>query len=379
MIKKIILACLAVILLAAATVYLSMLADKRNEALQESYASMDSAITARVASLSAASEAEVKRIASLNFYQRLKEGRDVSILVIGDSIGLSAGSTKGNGWTDRLKSDIKKTYGSSCDITQITGGGTTVVRGWVEYNRTQTGKTYDAIFICEGQNDQSYPLSQFEHYYDNLLSRLIKSKANTAIYQLVESSIRKNNDYTQTISDLSNHYGTERIDMRVAFGNSPIPYSGLSKDGVHPNDTGYALYENAILQNIKNNVQANKSTLHNQASPLYDTQYLNTFNFVSTPTALNGFVQGQSGYICSKTGDSVTYTISGTAAIAMFAEQANGGTASIYLDGKYIGKADTKNNNNTTFSVFISDGLIGKHAVKIVSSGSVTVEGVATN
>jgi uncharacterized protein YpmB len=67
-------------------------------------------LASRVSALDVSRATEAQRIANENFYQKLKEGRPISILVIGDDIGQSSGSTTGNGWIDQLTRKLIATY-----------------------------------------------------------------------------------------------------------------------------------------------------------------------------------------------------------------------------------------------------------------------------
>jgi flagellar basal body-associated protein FliL len=91
-------------------------------------------LASRVSALDVSRTAEAQRIANENFYQKLKEGRPISILIIGDDIGQSSGSTTGNGWIDQLTRKLIATYKSTVTVTKTTQGGTNVVRSWIEYN-----------------------------------------------------------------------------------------------------------------------------------------------------------------------------------------------------------------------------------------------------
>jgi lysophospholipase L1-like esterase len=326
---------------------------------------------------------EEKRIAGLNFYQDLKEHRNINALIIGDSISQGDRSDTVEGkWFNKLKTDIKSKYNSNIDFDLISGGSTTSVRGWVELNQASLTEKYDIAFICFGQNDQAdVTPEQFKIFYESIINKVKKLDPNIEIIPIIESSLRNYNAYSNIIVDLSNHYGFQYADTIQAFNASGQPYTTLSKDGIHPNDKGYAYYESTIEQIIDKNYTANKQT---NAIPnvLYvDTNKLN-FNFNSSPEN-NGF-SNNNGFVGSAIGNSLIFNTSSNTAIIHFMRQPNGGKFKIYVDGNLIKEIDTNLSFNVSYSNIVFDNLQGQHKVKIeISSlpnnGAVKILGLATN
>lgn len=59
-----------------------------------------------------------------SFYQKLEDGFDVKILIVGDSIGAGAGTeTSGREWFSQLESYIEATYIVSVGLTNVSMGG----------------------------------------------------------------------------------------------------------------------------------------------------------------------------------------------------------------------------------------------------------------
>ena len=78
-------------------------------------------------------EKEKEQIENFNVYEKLKEGRDINVIIIGDGIGASRGATSESAkWHNVLADNIKKKYKSSVTTTTINGENANVVRGWVE-------------------------------------------------------------------------------------------------------------------------------------------------------------------------------------------------------------------------------------------------------
>jgi len=346
-------------------------------------------LASRVSALSSSRAAEAQRVANEKFYQKLKEGRPVSILIIGDDIGASSGSTAGNGWIDQLTNKLYATYKSTVTVTKITHGGANIVRSWIEYNsmienNKQSGvsSNFDCVFICDGKNYQSIDeLKQFHMFYENLIVRLIKNDPKSEIFPMIESSIKTDNGFTVDIKNISDHYELDLIDTRTAFNQSGKNYSDLSKDGVHPNDAGYTLYAEQMYNVISGNVSKNKSVSYeNKPTFFSDSPQLDNANLIKTPDTITGYQQKDNVFTSNQKGDSLTYITSGNIVYVYYNTNTNGGQFQIFVDDQYYGEINTKSTANVSTPYLISGSLTGKHTIKLVTKqGSVNIIGIVTN
>jgi hypothetical protein len=346
-------------------------------------------LASRVSALSSSRAAETQRVANEKFYQKLKEGRPVSILVIGDDIAASSGSTAGNGWIDQLTNKLYATYKSTVTVTKITQGGANIVRSWIEYNsmidkNKQSGvsSNFDCVFICDGKDYQSIDdLKQFHMFYENLILRLIKNDPKAEIFPMIESSIKTDNGFTIDIKDIADHYGLDLIDTRTAFNQSGKNYSDLSKDGVHPNDAGYTLYAEQMYNVISGNVSKNKSVSYeNKPTFFSDSPQLDNANLIKTPDTITGYQQKDNIFTSNQKGDSLTYITSGNIVYVYYNTNTNGGQFQIFVDDQYYGEINTKSTANVSTPYLISGSLTGKRTIKLVTKqGSVNIVGIVTN
>jgi len=346
-------------------------------------------LASRVSALSSSRAAEAQRVANEKFYQKLKEGRPVSILIIGDDIGASSGSTAGNGWIDQLTNKLYATYKSTVTVTKITHGGANIVRSWIEYNsmienNKQSGvsSNFDCVFICDGKNYQSIDeLKQFHMFYENLIVRLIKNDPKSEIFPMIESSIKTDNGFTVDIKNISDHYELDLIDTRTAFNQSGKNYSDLSKDGVHPNDAEYTLYAEQMYNVISGNVSKNKSVSYeNKPTFFSDSPQLDNANLIKTPDTITGYQQKDNVFTSNQKGDSLTYITSGNIVYVYYNTNTNGGQFQIFVDDQYYGEINTKSTANVSTPYLISGSLTGKHTIKLVTKqGSVNIIGIVTN
>ena len=226
-------------------------------------------------------ENEILKTAPAGFYQKLKSGRDVNILVVGDSIGGGAGSTEGNSWAELLKEWIENTYYCRCVLTNISLGGNTSYAGYVSEMLLDDGTEYDLAIICYGENDGT---SGFVKEYEAIIRGLNRKYKNCALISILESSQKT---YTRKIKDiisLAGHYDYPVADTIEAFEKSGKSFEDLCVDDKHPNDEGYKLYFDTISGIIEKKCTAYEAHETKDVAP-YDPEVkeYDTFYYIGSP------------------------------------------------------------------------------------------------
>ncbi len=212
----------------------------------------------------------------VGFYQKLKSGRDVNILVVGDSIGGGAGSTEGNSWDALLKEWIEGTYYCKCNLTNISLGGNTSYAGYVSEMLLDDNIEYDLAVICYGENDGT---SGFAREYEAIIRGLNRKYKNCALISILESSQKTYTRKIQDIISLAEHYDYPVADTIEAYERSGKSFEDLCVDDKHPNDEGYRLYFETISGIISEKCEAyeeheTKDTApYDEAVTEYDTFY----------------------------------------------------------------------------------------------------------
>lgn len=185
-------------------------------------------------------------------YQKLRHGHNISILIVGDSLGASAGAGEGHSWETRLTDWIYEKYAVRCSVKNISLGGTGSYAGYVQVMK-EDGGDYDLAIICYGYNDSEESLSR---YYEAII-RAVRSKyIHCNIISVLQSPEREYNAKTEVINELAEHYDIDMADTIAAFNSSGYGYDELTEDGVHPNDIGYSLYYETVRNIISDGVDA---------------------------------------------------------------------------------------------------------------------------
>lgn len=194
-----------------------------------------------------------------NFYEKLKNGFDVNILVVGNSMALSEGASPGFDWIYTLSEELQNNYHSKVHYKNIASAYYGFEAGFVKVATLNDVSTYDAVIICYPAANREEELIQYE-----AIIRLIKkSNRDCAIISILANS-GKNITPDQTIQ-ITNYYGGISINMQDIIsqeGNKVIARES------YPNDAGYELYANEVFKSVNTAISEGESTQCEVASPV---------------------------------------------------------------------------------------------------------------
>ena len=197
-----------------------------------------------------------------SFYQKLADGFDVKILIVGDSISLGKGiSDESLSWVHLLESDLVETYNVNVQIKNVSLSYSTAYAGYVRTMALSEDTTgYDLAIICYGQNDDE---KTFANYYEGLIRAIRNKNEKCSIISVLESSQRKYTKKKKTIQELSEHYGSQVADLIAPFNDTASgDYKNLTtNDGINPNESGQKIYADVISKLIADEVE--KETPYN--------------------------------------------------------------------------------------------------------------------
>ena len=199
----------------------------------------------------AKAEALKQKEAEDSFYQKLADGFDVNVLVVGDSI--AEGGQGEKGWCTLLQNNLRKAYGNSVSFTNVSMGGNASYAGYVRTMALNDNTEYDLAIICYGQNDGA---DGFSTNYEFIIRAIRSKDPNCSIISILESSQRTYTEKMTTIQSICEHYSIPVADTIAAFHNSGKAYDDLTGDGVHPNDAGQEIYFETVKAVIDDNVAA---------------------------------------------------------------------------------------------------------------------------
>ena len=267
----------------------------------------------------AKAEALKQKEAEDSFYQKLVDGFDVNVLVVGDSI--AEGGQGEKGWCTLLQNNLRKTYGNSVSFTNVSMGGNASYAGYVRTMALNDDVDYDLAIICYGQNDGA---DGFSTNYESII-RAIRSKyPDCSIISILESSQRTYTEKMTTIQSICEHYSIPVADTIAAFNDSGKAYDDLTGDGVHPNDAGQEIYFETVKAVINDNVTAS-------TGKMTDTDVIN-----ADVHKFDNFVWYDASSDFERVNDTTsTISVSATGVLGIdYTFESGDNKADIYVDGK---------------------------------------------
>ena len=242
---------------------------RKSDARNEELAKLNEQI---VAENQAKAEALKRKEAEDSFYQKLADGFDVNVLVVGDSI--AEGGQGEKGWCVLLQNDLRKTYGNSVSFTNVSMGGNASYAGYVRTMALNDGVDYDLAIICYGQNDG---VDGFSTNYESIIRTIRGKYPDCSIISILESSQRAYTEKMITIQNICEHYSIPVADTIAAFNNSGKAYDDLTGDGVHPNDAGQEIYFETVKAVIDDHVAASTGKMADADAINADVHKLDNF------------------------------------------------------------------------------------------------------
>ena len=307
-------------------------------------------------------EALKQKEAADSFYQKLVDGFDVNVLVVGDSI--AEGGQGEKGWCTLLQNNLRKTYGNSVSFTNVSMGGNASYAGYVRTMALNDNVDYDMAIICYGQNDG---LDDFSTNYESII-RAIRSKyPDCSIISILESSLREYTEKMTTIQSICAHYSIPVADTIAAFNNSGKAYDDLTGDGVHPNDAGQEIYFETVKAVIDDNVAVS-------TGKMADTDVIN-----ADVHKFDNFVWYDASSDFERV-DDTTFTISTSASGILgidYIYNSGENKADIYIDGELY-KSPTVTFNydfSQRHILVVSDDCTVKNEIKVVFTSKEQADG----
>jgi len=298
-------------------------------------------------------EALKQKEAEDSFYQKLVDGFDVNVLVVGDSI--AEGGQGEKGWCTLLQNNLRKTYGNSVSFTNVSMGGNASYAGYVRTMALNDDVDYDLAIICYGQNDST---DGFSTNYESII-RAIKSKyPDCSIISILESSQRTYTEKMTTIQSICEHYSIPVADTIAAFNDSGKAYDDLTGDGVHPNDAGQEIYFETVKTVIDDNVAASTGKMSGTDVINTDVHKFDNFDWYDANSDFERV-------------DDTTFTISVSATGVLgidYTFESGDNKADIYVDGELY-KSPTVTFNydfSQRHILVVSDDCTVKSEIKVV-------------
>ena len=185
---------------------------------------------------------------------KLKGKKDVNVLILGDGLALSRGSTSADGlWDQGIANWIQTNYGAKAKVVSLAEDGAASGRGvQIVNNNNITG--YDLVIVCYGQNDNNSAVNRntFKTNYSTIIDKVKEANSKATIISILPNTLNLNNQYRDSIQNIATEKGVLVADMKKAFTASGSEASYVT--GQLPNNYGYQVYTQTIGEVIKGQV-----------------------------------------------------------------------------------------------------------------------------
>lgn len=217
-----------------------------------------------------------------NTYYCLTQEKQLNVVYIGGSITVGTGGTKG-GWRAATAEWLADTYPeATVNATNVAIGGTSSMWGLFRTQRDVVGANPDLVFIEYAVNDSFFGLSESQSAaFMDAMVRKINTECPAADIVLVfttnKGHLGKDTDNLVAHRNVAEYYGIPYIDVGKAL-IAEIEATGRDweyyvADYSHPNNLGYQIYSDTIIDTISAMLTAAGNTTAKTEHKISETPY----------------------------------------------------------------------------------------------------------
>ncbi len=301
--------------------------------------------------------------------KKAQNGEDITVVGIGGSITQGSGVSDTNRYGEHVSLWLKSKF-PDINVTYVNAGigSTTSLVGIHRLDTDVLAHNPDIVLVDftvnDGSSDERYKLS-----YETIIRKLLKN--NIAVISLVFGSTADPLNPKRAENAMKFHlpsmlyYNVPVIDYygalwRYIDGGIASWNDDLTRDGLHPSDTGHIMIASAVEYYLNGIIDAVNSI--NTALPELPESYLfgddvyETATFLASteennytkiePTESTNFTAGKvhgaklgKGWICDSTeGGSITFEVKGVISISIFLQHKEGvnGKGDVIINGKTV-------------------------------------------
>ena len=195
-------------------------------------------------------------------FAKLKAGKPVTVAYFGGSITAGAGASDGNRTSYRalVGQWLTATFPRST-VTNMDAaiGGTGSDLGAFRAGRDMLTHHPDLVFVEFAVNDGGSPEPMIDRAMEGIVRQVGRANPATDICFVYTFVVAQRDEVVRTgltramrcDEAVAAHYGIPSVNMALPaarqLGNGTLTAEEFSKDGVHPTDTGYKIYADAVI------------------------------------------------------------------------------------------------------------------------------------
>ena len=308
-----------------------------------------------------AAAAKAAREKTDSFYQKLVDGFNVNILVVGDTLASGYGSSGAEQtWSALLAQELRSIYGIQVEMDNLALIDSDAYSAYSQIKTLDEKMEYDLCIVCTGAYDTNESLA---YHYEAILRAIGDAFKKCSIITVLENTEGTHEWKSNIIRNLSDVYKAAVADTITPSGDTLDPYV---IDGRFLNDEGQVLYEKAILKTImdgaKHETPYEKVRVKAQNK---ETSKFDAFYYVPADNF-------------SRDGNQYTFETSFEGALAVDYELIPGETSmSVYFDGEPIVGYDTSNyyGANIERAQLIGDNMRVRRRVTVIFENEEQADG----
>ena len=194
-----------------------------------------------------AAKAKAAREKTDSFYQKLADGFNVNILVVGDTLASGYGASGADKtWSALLAQELRDIYGIQVEMDNLALIDSDAYSAYSQIKTLDEKMEYDLCIVCTGAYDTNESLA---YHYEAILRAIGDAFKKCSIVTVLENTEGTHEWKSNIIRNLSDVYKAAVADTITPSGENLEPYV---IDGRFLNDEGQVLYEKAILKTIMN-------------------------------------------------------------------------------------------------------------------------------
>ena len=308
-----------------------------------------------------AAAAKAAREKTDSFYQKLVDGFNVNILVVGDTLASGYGSSGAEQtWSALLAQELRSIYGIQVEMDNLALIDSDAYSAYSQIKTLDEKMEYDLCIVCTGAYDTNESLA---YHYEAILRAIGDAFKKCSIITVLENTEGTHEWKSNIIRNRSDVYKAAVADTITPSGDTLDPYV---IDGRFLNDEGQVLYEKAILKTImdgaKHETPYEKVRVKAQNK---ETSKFDAFYYVPADNF-------------SRDGNQYTFETSFEGALAVDYELIPGETSmSVYFDGEPIVGYDTSNyyGANIERAQLIGDNMRVRRRVTVIFENEEQADG----
>ena len=328
-----------------------------------------------------------------NTLYKLTVEKKLNVAYFGGSVtdGHGASAANETSWRALTTKWLKESY-PSATITETNAaiGGTTSYFGLFRYQRDVKPSNPDLIFIEFAINDTYYTFTEEQSVYtmESLVKAISKDFPKADIVMvLVTDQSRLGTEYTalKAHKAVADYYGIPTINVGKALNDelksTGKAFSDYVTDIVHPNDTGYKVYADCVIEEMSallKNAKA-KIAAHKLPSDTYTTNLASNIKVLTVKdlkyddkwTVRSGVSVMKYGdaLMAKEQGATITVEFEGSS-FGLGCEVSDKSGVTVTIDGKETAEVKGRNNRDECERFLFDNLKEGKHTAVITYGGT---------